>query len=138
MTVYEKSKSEVTKFSCPYRVKVECSKECNIKLNGERIEEVNGFRYLGSILCMGGEARERDIEGRKVVGSLEHIMKEKTVHLVVKTGLCDGIIVVTIPYGSETWKWKEYQGSMRQAVKMSYLRRGFGGRRIDGESNESA
>ena len=139
--VFERSKSEVVDFACPYRIRVECPKECKIRLNGEQMEEVQEFKYLGSILCkhgsMDGETRERAVQGRKVVGSLGRIMKGRTVSMEVKKGLRDGVIIPTITYASETWVWNERQRSRIQAVEMSYLRTACGVSRLDGESNES-
>ncbi len=72
--VCEWSRSEVVDFVCPYRVGTECEKERKIILNGEKMEEVNEFKYLGSVMCKQsgteGETRERALQGRKVVGSL--------------------------------------------------------------------
>ncbi len=34
--VFERSKGEVVDFACPYRVRVEWRKECEIRLNGEK------------------------------------------------------------------------------------------------------
>ncbi len=70
-------------FVCPYRVGIECEKECKIILNGEEMEEVNEFKYLGSVTCKHGgtgETRERALQGRKVVGSLGCIMKGRSEH----------------------------------------------------------
>ncbi len=47
---------------------------------------------------MEGETRERAVQGRKVVGSLGNMIKERTVRMEVKKGLRDGIIVPTIMY----------------------------------------
>ncbi len=44
--VCEWSRSEGVDFLCPYRVGIECEKECKITLNGEEMEEVNEFKYL--------------------------------------------------------------------------------------------
>ncbi len=61
-------------FVCPYRVGIECEKERKIILNGEEMEEVNEFKYLGSVMCKHGgtegETWERALQGRKVVGGL--------------------------------------------------------------------
>ncbi len=109
--VFERCKSEVVDFVCPYRVRVECPKECEIRLNGEKMEEVHEFKYLGLIRCkhgsIEGETRETAVQGRKVIGSLEHVMKGRIVSMEVKKGLHDGIIVPTITYASETWVWNE-------------------------------
>ncbi len=48
--VCERSRSEVVDFVCPYRVGIKCEKECRIILNGEETEEVNEFKYLGSVM----------------------------------------------------------------------------------------
>ncbi len=56
------------------------------------MEEVHEFKYLGLIMCkdgsMEGKTRERALQGRKVVGSLGRMMKERTVNMEVKKGLC--------------------------------------------------
>ena len=74
--VFERSRSEVIDFECSYRIQVEYPKECKIELlNGEQIQEVQEFKYLGSTQCKNGsaeeETKERDIQGRKEIGSLE-------------------------------------------------------------------
>ena len=85
---------------------VQVNKECKIRLNGEIMEDVHEFKYLGSILCkngsMDGESRERAIQGRKVVGSLGLLMKGRTVSMEEKKGLRDGVLLPTISYASET------------------------------------
>ncbi len=86
---------------------------------------------------MEGEPRERAVQGRKVVGSLGHMMRGRTVSMEVKKGQRDGIIVLTMTYARETWVWNERQRSGIQAVEMSYLRSACGVWRMDGESNES-
>ncbi len=66
--VCEWSRSEVVDFVCPYRVGIKCEKECKIILNGEAMDEVNEFKYLGSVMCKHGgteeETRERALQGR--------------------------------------------------------------------------
>ncbi len=47
-------KSEVVDFAFPCRVRVECPKECEIRVNGEKMEEFHEFKYLGSIMCKHG------------------------------------------------------------------------------------
>ncbi len=51
-------------------------------MNGQIMEEVNELNYLGSIFSkygsMEGEIRERAIQGRKVIGSLGRLMRERT------------------------------------------------------------
>ncbi len=53
---------------------------------------------------MEGETREGAFQGKKVVGSVGRMMKERTVNMQIKKGLHDRIIVPTITY---TWVWNE-------------------------------
>ncbi len=61
---------------------------CEIWLGKEKMEEVNEFKYLGTILCkhgsMKGEIRERTVKGRQLMGALERVMKGKNVSMAVK------------------------------------------------------
>ena len=51
----------------------------NISLNGEILEKVREFKYLGSMITAGGgrdaEARERLSVGSKVMGGLARLRK---------------------------------------------------------------
>ena len=49
---------------------------------------------------MEGETRGRVAQGRKEVGSLERIIKERPLSMEVQEGLRDGIVIRTIPYAS--------------------------------------
>ena len=49
-------------FVCPYRVGIECKKECKIILNGEEMD-VNEYKYLGSVMCKHG-GTEGETKGR--------------------------------------------------------------------------
>ncbi len=48
------------------------------------MEEVNEFKYLGTILCkhgsMEGEIRERTVKGRQVMGALDSYERKKCKH----------------------------------------------------------
>ncbi len=131
----------VIEFASQYRMRAENQRQCKIRMNGQIMEEVNEFKYLGSILCkygsMDGEIRERATQGRKVIGSLGQVMRERTVSRKVKKALRDSIIVPTVAYASETWVWNQSQKSKIQATEMSYLRGRCGVNRMDGESNEN-
>ncbi len=115
---------------------------CGRKGTGkEEMEEVNEFKYLGSVRCKHGgtegETRKRALQGRKVVGSLGRIMKGRSVSMEVKSDLRNTVIVPVLTYASETWAWNESQRSRVHAVEMSYLRSACGVSRMDGMSNES-
>ncbi len=84
-----------------------------------------------------GETRERAWQGRKVVGSLGHIMNGRTVSMEVKRDLRNTVIVPTLTYEYKTWAWNESQSSRVQSVEMSYMRSACGVSRMNGISDES-
>ncbi len=138
--VYDWSRSEGVDFVHPCRVGIECEKECKIIFNGEEIEEVNEFKYLGSVMCKHGdtgETRERAFQGRKVIGSLGCIMNGRSVSMEIKGNLRNTILVPTLTYASQTWAWIESQRSRVQAMGMSCMRSAFGVRRVDGMIKEN-
>ncbi len=119
-------------------MRIESQKQCKIKMNEQIMEKMNEFKYLGSILCKYGsmeeEIREKSLLGRKVVGSLGHMVRERTVNKEVEKVCRDSIIVPSLIYADETWTLNKCK---IQAVEMSYLRDVCGVNRIDGESNEN-
>ncbi len=66
--VFERVREQTIDFVKPYRMGSEAIPECKIWLEKEKMEEVNEFRDLGTILCkhgsMEGEIRERTVKGR--------------------------------------------------------------------------
>ncbi len=79
------------------------------------MEEVNEFKYLGTLLykhgSMEGEIRERTVKSRQVMGALERVMKERSVSMVVKKGIRNSVILPTLSYASKTWTWNAAQQS---------------------------
>ncbi len=69
--VFEKAREQTINFANSYRMGSEAILGCKIWL-GKKVEEVNEFKYLGTILCkhgsMEGEMRERTVKGRQVMG----------------------------------------------------------------------
>ncbi len=105
--VFETAREQTINFAKPYRVGSEAILECKIWLGKEKMEEVNEFRCLGTMLCnydsMEGEIRERTVKGRQVVGALERVMKGRIVSMEVKRGIRNYVIILTLSYTSETW-----------------------------------
>ena len=111
-------------------------------MNGERLEEVEEFKYLGSVMSkyggMNEEIRERGVKGRQAMRTLSAIpvMNNRKVSMEVKKGLRDSIVLPNLTYGSETWTWSETHESKIRAVEMDYLRSACGVTRWERESNE--
>ena len=138
--VFERGKREMVDFGRPYWLDRRGEEECNILMNGERLEEVKEFKYLGSVMSKYGgmdeEIKERGVKGRQAMGTLNTIIKNKKISVEVKKGLRDSIVLPTLTYGSETWTWNEAQQSKIRAVEMDFLRSACGLTRLERESNE--
>ncbi len=81
--VFERTREQTIDFAKPYRVGSEAIPDCKIWL-GKKMEEVNKFKYLGTILCKHGsmesEIRERTVKGRQVGCIGESYEREKCKH----------------------------------------------------------
>ena len=79
----------------------------NVMLNGEALEEVDQFKYLGSVIAANGgvesDVRHRVNEGCKVLGALKGVMKNRGLGMNVKKVLYEKVVVPTVMYGSESW-----------------------------------
>ena len=60
----------------------------NVMLNGEALEEVDQFKYLGSVIAANGgveaDMHHRVNEGCKVLGALKGVMKNRGLGMNVK------------------------------------------------------
>ena len=78
----------------------------NVMLNGEALEEVDQFKYLGSVIAANGgveaDVRHRVNEGCKVLGALKGVMKNRGLGMNVKKVLYEKVVVPTVMYGSES------------------------------------
>ena len=78
----------------------------NITINGEIMEVVNTFKYLGSFFSRGGGVKEdmsmRIGEGIKTFGAVKSTWRCRSVTLNEKKELYKRIVVPTVMYGYET------------------------------------
>ncbi len=124
-----------------HRVGSEAILGCKIWLGKEKMEEVNEFRYLGTVICkhgsMEGEIREITVKGRQVMGALKkRVMKGRNACTAVKRGIRNTVILPILSYTSETWTWNAAQQLRIRAVEMSYMQGACGVSKWDRESNE--
>ena len=78
----------------------------NVMLNGEVLEEVEQFKYLGSVIAANGgveaDVHHRVNEGCKVLGALKGVMTNRGLGMNVKKVLYGKVAVPTVMYGSES------------------------------------
>ncbi|CAG4960734.1 unnamed protein product [Parnassius apollo] len=99
---------------------------CEIKIEGELIEQVDEFVYLGYVFSRDGRY-DRDIErrlnaGNRVNGGLHSIMKNQNVSKKVRMVIHNAVLVPTLMYGIESWVWQKKHEIRINAVEMRSLR----------------
>ena len=109
-------------------------------LYGEVLEEVNPFKYLGSIVSADG-GMEADVcnrinEGCKMFGSMKCLMKNRGLGMNVKKILYERVVVPTVTYGSELWGLKVRERQKLNVFEMGCLRSMYGVTRMDRIRNE--
>ena len=124
---------------------LKCSREgvvggLSVYLNGEMLEEVGSFKYLGSCVAANGgveeDVRQRLNEGCKVMGVLNGLFKCRALHKAVKKSLYERVVVPTVLYGSETWGLKVNERNRLNVFEMRCLRSMCGVSRLDRLRNE--
>ena len=106
----------------------------NVMLNGEALEEVDQFKYLGSVIAANGgveaDVHHRVNEGCKMLEALKGAMKN------VKKALDEKVVVPTVMYGLESWVMKVTERQKLNVFEMKCLRSMTGVSRLDGVRNE--
>ena len=108
----------------------------NVMLNREALEEVDQFKYLGSVIAANGgveaDVRHRVNEGCKVLGALKGVMKNRGLAMNVEK-----VVVPTVMYGSESWDVKVNERQKLNVFEMKCLRSTTGVSRLDRVRNEA-
>ena len=112
----------------------------NVVLNGEALEEVDQFKYLGSVIAANG-GMEADVchrvnEGCKVLGALKGVMKNRGLGMNVKKVLYEKVAVPIVMYGSEAWGMKVTERQKLNVFEMKCLRSMTDVSHLDRDRNE--
>ena len=85
--------------------------ECEVHVDGARLEHVSEFKYLGCVLdesCThGAECSRKVASGRKVAGAIRSLVNAMDLHLASAKVLHETLLVPALMYGSETMLWKK-------------------------------
>ena len=112
----------------------------NVMLDGEMLEEVDQFKYLGSVIAAKGDVGEdvtnRVKEGCKVLGALNSVIRNRSLGMNVKRALYEKVVVPTVLYGSELWGLKKTERNKLNVFEMKCLRSMCGVTRLDRIRNE--
>ena len=81
------------------------------KIDGETIETVRDFMFLGSKIIADGdcshEIKRRLLLGRKVMTNLDSILKSRDITLPTKVHLVKAMVFPIVVYGCENWTIKK-------------------------------
>ena len=81
------------------------------QIDGETMETVRDFIFLGSNITADGdcshEIKRRLLLGRKVMTSLDSILKSRDITLPIKVHLVKAMVFPVVMYGCESWTIKK-------------------------------
>ena len=81
------------------------------QIDGERMERVSDFIFLGSKITADGDCshdiKRRLLPGRKVMTSLDSILKSRDITLPIKVRLVKAMVFPVVMDGCESWTIKK-------------------------------
>ena len=101
--------------------------ETDFKVEGQRLEVVQEFVFLGSLIKDDGscerEVRRRIALGRKAMTGLRPIMKDRGVPVATKLNLVNAMVFPVVTYGSESWTVRKTEERRIEAFELWCWRR---------------
>ena len=96
-------------------------------MNGETVETVSDFIFLGSKITAGGdcshEIKRRLLLGRKVMTNLDSIFKSRDITLPTRVHLVKAMVFPAVMYGCESWTVKKAERRRIYAFELWCWRR---------------
>ena len=97
------------------------------QINGETVETVRDFIFLGSKITADGdcshEIKRRLLLGRKVMNNLDSILKSRDITLPTKVHLVKAMVFPVVMYGCESWTIKKGECQRIDAFELWCWRR---------------
>ena len=93
------------------KTKIMASGPITWETDGETVETVSDFIFLGSKITVDGdcshEIKIRLLLGRKVMTNLDNILKSRDITLPTKVRLVKAMVFPVVMYGCESWTVKK-------------------------------
>ena len=97
------------------------------QIDGETVETVANFIFLGSKITADGdcshEIKRNLLLGKKVISSLDSILKNRDITLATKVHLVKAMVFPVIIYGCESWTIKKAERRRIDAFELWCWRR---------------
>ena len=77
------------------------------KIDGETVETVSGFIFLGSKIPADGDCSHEILLGRKVMTNLDSILKSRDITWPTKVHFVKAMVFPVVMYGCESWTVKK-------------------------------
>ena len=78
------------------------------QIDGERIETVTDFIFLGFKITVDGDcSHEISRLGRKAMTNLDSILKNRDITLLIKFYIVTAVVFLAVMYGCESWTIKK-------------------------------
>jgi hypothetical protein len=78
-----------------------------VKLGNEKIDQVDSFTYLGSIISKDGwsgeDVKSRIAKAQGVFSQLKKVWKNRKINLETKIRILEATVMTVVKYGSEAW-----------------------------------
>ena len=109
---------------CPVENKY---KEGRRQIEGENVETVAGFIFLGSKVIVDGdcshEIKSCFLHGRKAMTNLDSILKSRVITLPTEICIVKTIVFPVVMYGCESWTMQKAEHRRTDAFKLYCWRR---------------
>ena len=91
--------------------------ECEVCIDGMRLEYVSEFKYLGCALDELGtdeaECSRKVVSGRRVSGAIKSLVNAMSLQLECAMVLHESLLVPLLMYDSETMIWRKEESRIR-------------------------
>ena len=97
------------------------------QIEGGKVEAVTDLIFLGSKITVDGDCRHEIrrllVLGRKVITSLESVLKSRDITLLTKVHLVNAMVFPVVMYGCESWTIKKVECQRTDVFELWYWRR---------------
>ena len=94
-------------------------------LGNEKIDQVDSFTYLGSIISREGgsseDVKSRIAKAQGVFFAIKKVWKNRKISLQTKIRILEGTVMTVVKYGSEAWALRKTDGDLLDVFQRNCL-----------------